>query len=66
MAEHEIDVIREVLQSVHPGDGHGLEEDGGEQGQPGRVVLQQAEYVDPALGRREGIELRLRLSDLPG
>ena len=55
MSEHHVDVIREVLQAVDPGHGHGLEEDGGEQGQAGRVVLQKTEYVDPALvsGERE-------------
>ena len=55
MSEHHVDVVREVLQAVDPGHGHGLEEDGGEQGQAGRVVLKQTEYVDPALvsGERE-------------
>ena len=53
MAQHQEDVVREVLQAVHPGDGHGLEEDGGEQGQAGRVVLQKTEYVDSSLGSGE-------------
>ena len=57
MAQHQEDVVREVLQSVNPGHGHGLEEDGGQQGQPGRVVLQQTEYVDTALGSRGLLEV---------
>ena len=50
MSEHHVDVIGEVLQAVDPGHGHSLEEDGGEEGQAGSVVLQQTEYVYPALG----------------
>ena len=49
MAEHQEDVVREVLQSVDPGHGHGLQTHRGQQREPRRVVLQEAEDVDPAL-----------------
>ena len=36
-------------ESIKPADGNGLEEDGDEEGEAGRVVLQQVEDVEPAL-----------------
>ena len=49
MTEHREHVIWKVLEAVDPGHRHGLQADGGEQGEAGRVVLQEAEDVDPAL-----------------
>ena len=49
MAEHRVHVVAEVLEAVDPGHRHGLQADGGEQGEAGRVVLEEAEDVNPAL-----------------
>ena len=49
VAEHRVHVVAEVLEAVDPGHGHGLQTHRGQQREPRRVVLQEAEDVDSAL-----------------
>ena len=49
MTEHREHVIWKVFEAVDPGHRHGLQADGGEQGEAGSVVLQETEDVNPAL-----------------
>ena len=49
-------------ESIEPADGDGLKEDGDEEGEAGRVVLQQVEDVKPTLGGGEWYDMQCMVS----
>ena len=49
-------------ESIEPADCNGLKEDGDKEGEAGRIVLQQVEDVEPALGGREWYDMQYMMA----